>query len=164
MGVAVLGGTLIRRGHDQWEWADRTPEPRAKDASPDRWNFRCRTTGASTYVEVLRGLAQETDGLAWVLKGARAGQYRTGQSGDHIGPIVIDEEAVRRANIRPGEDPLRGNEPMPEIPGPIPAVILVPIDEWRAWCRDNPAGAQWDLDHEEEILARARSLGWDPRA
>ena len=63
----ALAGTLIRQGKDAWRWLDGTPEPRVRDLSHDEWNFRCRTDGdRQTYVEVPRGLAQETTALAWV--------------------------------------------------------------------------------------------------
>lgn len=134
------------------------------DLSPDQRNFRCRTDGmGQTSVEVLRGVAQEPDALQWVLSGSRSGRYRTGSSGDHTGPAAIDlDGTVRRSHIAPGEDPLQGNEPMPEQRGPIPAVILVPVAEWDAWVRQHPAGAEWDAQHEAAILEQAHRLGWRP--
>lgn len=157
-GETVLDGTLQRQA-DGWVWRDGTPEPRVGDLSPDQWNFRCRTYGAGqTYVEVLRGVAQESDALAWVIEGARAGKYGGGVSGDHTGPMT---SAGERMHIPPGTDPLLGHEPM-TAPGPIPAVILVPIDEWDAWVRAHPAGAAWDVEHETAILERAHALGWRP--
>ena len=50
--------------------------------------------------------------------------------------------------------------PLPEPPGPIPAVLLVPVEEWDQWTRDNPAGAEWDQTDEAAILDKARALGW----
>lgn len=166
--ISVLSGSLIRDDTGRWQWRDGTPEPRVRDLSPDEWNFRCRTGGdGETYVEVLSGLARETDALAWVLEGARGGRYPQGQSLDHTGPLTVRQDgSVGRAHIRPGEDPLHGAEPLPEVPGRIPRVILVPIAEWDRWVRENPAGATWDKRDEEAILARARELGWSepPRA
>jgi hypothetical protein len=41
--TTVLNGTLTRRGPNDWQWSDGTPEPRVHDLSPDRWNFRSKT-------------------------------------------------------------------------------------------------------------------------
>lgn len=160
--ITALSGTLQRHGRDDWRWRDGTPEPRVEDLSPDEWNFRCRTTGERTYAEVLRGIAQETEALTWVIDRWRAGIYRAGQSGDHTGPLIEEDSGLRRMHIQPGQDPLTGHEPLPESPGPIPAVILVPIEDWDEWVRANPAGAQWLVADEPEILRRAHELGWRP--
>jgi hypothetical protein len=154
---------LVRQEDGSWCWSDGQPEPRVRDLSPDEWNFRCRSGNGQCYVEVLRGVAQESEALAWVIAGARAGKYRSGKSGDHTGPVIIDDNGVaRRMHIQPGENPLLGHEPLPESPGPIPAVILVPVAEWDEWVRTHPAGAEWDVAHETSILDRAYALGWRP--
>lgn len=161
--LAVLAGTLVRHGRDDWRWSDGTPEPRVEDLSPDEWNLRCRTYGGGeTYVEVPRGLAQETASLRWVLAGARDGRYGSGRSGDHTGPLTVDHGGLRRMHVRPGSDPLLGHpaDADDELPGPIPTVVLVSITEWDAWVREHPAGAVWDRIHEPDILARAAALGW----
>lgn len=157
---SCLGGTLRRRPDGTWWWSDGRQEPRAEDWSASRqWNFRCRTYGTGeTLVEVLRGAAQEHHDLAWVIEGARAGRYRSGESGDHTGPLVIGGLGVRRAHIAPGEDPLHGHEPMPEQRGPIPAVILVPALQWDLWSIQTPVGAIWDREYEADILATAQRL------
>lgn len=161
---ACFSGTLIRQSRNQWQWIDGTPESRVTDLSPGEWNFRCRTYGDGvTLVEVMKGAALESEALAWVLTGYRAGKYTGGKCGDHTGPLVIDDAGARRIHIQPGEDPLLGNEPLPESRGPIPAVILVPINEWDAWVHDNPAGATWLTEHETAILDKAFALGWRPR-
>lgn len=161
--VTVLSGTLIREGSDAWRWRDGLPEPRVRDASPDEWNFRCRTYGSGrTFVEVPAGHAREFEALRWVLDGAREGRYRSGRSGDRTGPVTIREDGTpARMHIPPGTDPLRGHEPV-LAPGPIPSVILVPIEDWDAWVAANPAGAEWDKADEAAILERARELGWTP--
>jgi hypothetical protein len=130
--------------------------------SPDRWNWRCRTHGdGTTYAEVLWGAAMETPALRWIVDRYRAGSYRGATSLDHTGPLMIDGAGkARRMHIEPGTDPLLGNEPLPELPGPIPRVVLVPIADWDRWVADNPAGASWDRTHEPEILDKARALGW----
>jgi hypothetical protein len=73
--LTVLNGTLIRLGHDQWQWSDGTPALGVRDLSPDRWHFRCRTYGnrGQCYVEVSRQVALHTPELAWVLAGAQLG-------------------------------------------------------------------------------------------
>lgn len=174
MPITTLSGTLIRTGRNAWQWRDGSAEPCLRDLSPDEWNFRCTKFGSGqTCVEVLRGLAQQTDALAWVIAGWSAGKYRSSASGDHTGPRIIalsrdysadgDESAQAGATtIRPGDDPLGGiGAP---IRGPIPEVILVPIPEWDSWCRDNPSGCEWPADQEIRILAKAYALGWQPPA
>jgi len=160
--TTTLAGTLIRRVDGSWHWRDGTPEPRATDLSLGRcYNFRCRTYGdGGTHVEVPRAIAQEQDDLAWVLAGWRNGRYTLGLDGDRVGPLTIRADgSVGRAHIAPGEDPLHGHEPMPEQPGPIPMVILVPIADWDT---RPPCGVSWDCEHEDDILDRAYSLGWRP--
>jgi hypothetical protein len=131
--LTALNGALIRLGHDQWQWSDGTPALGVRDLSPDRWHFRCRTYGGGQcYAEVSRQVALRTPELAWVLAGAQAGRYLPGQSGDH--------------------DPME--------PGPIPAVILVPVEEWDEWAATHPVGASWDRAAEPAILERAARLGW----
>lgn len=161
--MSVFCGALLRADDGSWHWSDGVDEPAVRDLSPDEWNFRCRTEGGGTYVEVIRGAAMESHALAWVVAGARAGRYRSGRSGDHTGPRVWDGDQLRPMHVQPDEDPLHGNEPLPESPGPIPSVILVPIAEWDAWAIANPAGATWYVADETRILDRAWSLGWRPR-
>lgn len=97
--LTCLSGTLIRQSDGSWRWSDGQPESRIRDLSPDEWNFRCRTYGnGQCFVEVLRRVAQQSEALAWVIAGARAGKYGSGLSGDHA-----------------------------ESRDPIPSVILVPI-------------------------------------
>jgi hypothetical protein len=160
--ITCLNGTLIRQTDGSWKWSNGNPEPRIRDLSPDEWNFRCCTRGGKTFVEVLRGVAQESEILGWVIGGAKSGKYESGKSGDHTGPLTIDDYGVHRMHIQNGEDPLLGNEPLPESRGPIPSVILVPVEDWDAWVKANPAGASWDLANETEILDLAYSLGWRP--
>jgi len=162
MHISVLGGTLVRRGRNEWVWSDGTPEPRVRDLSASTyWNFRCRTDGTGrTYVEIPLALAMEESALEWALLGFRVGRYQFGCSLDHTGPLVMTDEGLRRSHIEPGTDPLCGNEPLPELPGPIPRVILVPIEEWDRWAEDYPLGAEWDKEDQAAILEKARSLGW----
>lgn len=160
--TTTLDGTLIRHDDGTWHWRDGTPEPRVSDLTLGRaYNFRCRTYGGgSTCVEVPISVAREQDDLAWVIEGLRANRYETGLDGDRTGPLVIREDgSVGRAHIAPGEDPLNGNEPLPEQPGPIPRVALVPVAEWDA---RPPCGIAWDCANETDILDRAYALGWRP--
>jgi hypothetical protein len=163
MVMTCLDGTLCRRPDGTWRWADGQAEPRVRDLSPDEWGFRCRAYGTgNVYAEVPLGLAAETDSLAWVVDGWRAGMYRLAQSGDHTGPRIAEAGGCRRLHTQPGEDPMLGCEPMPESRGPIPAVILVPIADWDSWVAAHPAGAAWDAADEPAILDRAYALGWRP--
>lgn len=159
MTTTVFDGALERRDDGSWQWRDGAPEPRVQDLTLNQcYDFRCRTYGdGACYVEVPRGQAMEQDDLAWVLDGWRAGRYTLGLDGDRTGPRVFASD--RRAHIAPGQDPLCGHEPMPERPGPIPRVILVPIADWDA---RPPCGASWDTAHEDAILTRAYELGWRP--
>lgn len=162
MNQTTLGGTLIRHEKDDWRWVSGVAEPRVTDLSPSSvYNFRCRTFGSgTTYVEVLlRDCHRERDVLGWVLDGIEAGKYRQEWSGDHTGPLMITEDGPTRMHIEPGEDPLKGNEPIIRKRA-IPRVALVPVNEWDAWAADNPYGCQWDKVHEDDILAEARRLGW----
>lgn len=151
--ISVFDGTLIREGPNQWRWKDGAPEPRVRDLSPDEWNFRCTTFANGTFVEVPIGHAREYNALTWVLERAQSGQYRSGRSGDRTGPMTLEDGRFHRLHVAQGV----------LSPGPIPSVILVPIEDWDAWVRDNPAGAEWDLEYEQDILIRARALGWKPR-
>ena len=170
--MTTLDGTLARLPGGVWTWRDGTPEPRVHDLSHGaQLNLRCRTTGSSRcYVEVPRGLAREEEDMAWIVDAAREGRYAGGQSGDHTGPRVLvalshrADGSIGRAHIRPGEDPLLGAEPLPEIRGPIPSVILVPVEDWDAWDAEHPYGCEWDAADERDILQRAWTLGWRPPA
>lgn len=160
--VSVLQGTLVRIATNQWAWSDGTPEPRVRDISPSsHFNFRCRTYGDGiTLVEVPLGAAhRDRPLLGWVLDGVARGRYQQSTSGDHTGPLLITDEGTARMRIEPGEDPLLGHEPIMHTRA-IPRVALVPVTEWDAWARETPYGAQWDLDQQQDILARARALGW----
>lgn len=158
---SCLGGTLKRIGRDQWHWSDGTPEPRVTDLSPSQhYNFRCCRRGGETHVEVmLSACHRERDVLGWVLDGVATGKYRQDLSGDHTGPRVLTDDGVSRMRIEPGEDPLLGSEPIVRKRA-IPKVALVPAVEWDEWAAETPYGATWDTAHEQEIFAKARSLGW----
>lgn len=164
--VSVLGGRLIRTGRNAWQWSDGEPEPRVRDLrAGDDWNFRCRNYASTTYVEVLLSEChRHKETLGWVLAGVESGRYQQDTSGDHTGPmrITIDDDGelqVDRMRIDPGEDPLLGNEPILHTRA-IPKVALVPVAEWDDWSNNTPSGASWDREHEDAILAKARSLGW----
>lgn len=166
MGVicSTLAGTLQRHDDGSWRWSDDTPEPRVHDLSRNgTYNFRVRSYGGpgQRYIEVLRQQAENEPDLQWVLAAHAVGSYRLDQSGGHMGPLVIDEDGPRRMAIRPGEDPIE-DETVPDRKGiPIPRVILVPMEDWDRWVRTAPPlGAEWDREHEADILSRARALGW----
>lgn len=159
--ATVFGGVLNRVAENGWRWADGTDEPRVTDLSASHvYNFRCRTHGGVTYVEViLSAVHREKDVLGWVLRGVESGAYHQASSGDHTGPLVIGDEGVSRMRIEPGEDPLLGHEPIVSQRA-IPRVALVPVCEWDRWAKETPYGATWAAEHEPELFAKARSLGW----
>lgn len=150
MTASCLGGTLLRHDDGTWHWCDGTPEPRVEDLTISRaYSFRCRTYGGGgTYVEVPIGMAREEDDLSWVLDG----RYGTSYDGDRTGR-AIGPKGMGRIHIDP-----RTDEPLPTPP---PKVYLVPVEDWDA---RPPCGATWLGEHEADILAIARRLGWtDPR-
>lgn len=150
----TFSGVLIRHAQNDWRWIDGTPEPRVRDSSPSEYyNFRIRS---GKWVEVLlRDCHRERDILGWVLAGVESGQYQQSDSGDHRGPLLIDDDGARHMMIEPGEDPLRGNEPIVRRRA-IPRVALVPVDDWDKWAADHPYGAQWDMANEQSIIERAK--------
>lgn len=162
--ITTLGGTLARRDRNEWQWSDGTPEPRVQDLSPSQhYNFRCCNRGGKTHVEVLLSAAhREKDVLGWVLDGIATGKYRQNTSGDHTGPLMLTDDGAERIHIDPGEDPLLGNEPIVRKRS-IPRVALVPVEEWDLWAALHPYGASWSKDDEQEIFAKAASLGWRSR-
>ena len=133
--ASTLSGTLLRHA-DGWRWSDGTPEPRVHDLRPaGHYNFRIR---GSRHVEIPLGLARENDDLEWVLRRG----YAESWDGDVVGPD--DRDPLGR--VAPGKRAAR--------------VLLVPIGDWDRWASTTIIGAEWDREHEEEILSRARALGW----
>lgn len=157
--LTVFGGVLARTPHG-WIWSDGTPEPRVSDLS---WsavgNFRCRSSGGTTYVEVPLSVCHREPDLRWVLDAVSAGEYRQDLSGDHVGPRVLTEEGLSRMHVAPGEDPMLGHEPIVRKRA-IPRVALVPWSVWERWATEHPYGATWAQADEESLFARAESLGW----
>lgn len=137
--ASTLSGTLLRHA-DGWHWSDGTPEPRVHDLRPaGHYNFRIRGRGmGGQFVEVPLGLARENDDLAWVLGRG----YAESWDGDVVGP----EDRDPLGRVAPGKRAAR--------------VLLVPIEQWDHWSDTTIIGAEWDREHEGEILSRARALGW----
>lgn len=145
--MTSLGGTLVR-GDLAWHWSDGTPAPHVEDLTlASHYNFRIRGRGDAKFVEVLYSTASEELDLSWAVEGYLKGRFNGGSSGDHTGSIGY-----------PHIHPVTGKP----LSGSPPKVILVPIEEWDARSSFAPIGACWDREHEEEILAKARSLGWRP--
>lgn len=159
--ITCLGGTLVRVAPNQYQWSDGSPEPRCADLTLSAYyNFRCRAYGdGTTYVEVPLSVAYREPLLCWVIEGVKSGKYRQSHSGDHTGPRVIKGGSFSRMRIEPGEDPLHGNEPIVHKRA-TPRVALVPAQEWDERSAQCPCGVIWDRSEQDEIFARARSLGW----
>jgi len=145
-------GSHIRRltndRHSAWAWSDGTPAPQVSDLSASQhFNFRC----SSGHVEVPIATAYHEPELRWVWSGQCAGIYRESLSGDHTGPkqFVLDPEGIKVKATR-ADGGKRA----------IPRVALVPIDVWDRWAAQNPIGATWPTEAEEDIMSKARSLGW----
>lgn len=165
MQASIFGGTLVRDDAG-WTWSDGTPEPRVTDlTASEHFNFRCRQVRGETYVEVLLSAAHaDRQMLGWVLSGVEDRTFQQAISGDHTGPMVISEDEdgepeLKPMRIEPGEDPLKGNEPIISKRA-IPKVALVPVAVWDRWAKTHPYGATWDTDQQEDIFAIARRLGW----
>lgn len=138
----ALSGTLERRA-DGWYWRDGTPEPRVYDLALKHFapNFRCITRGdGRTYVEVPRGWerAYHWDGDP----ATRRAIYDLIREAGKEAPVFAER-------IAPLLDDHRVTQPG----------ALVPVEMWDA-VMSEPAGVGWDGEHEDEILARAESLGW----
>ena len=141
--LKMLGGTLERR-EDGWYWSDGTKEPRVEDLHPSsHYNFRIRTYHDGSYVEVPHQVAYENSDLSWVINAWDSNKLKEGISGD-----------VRDHTLVPGAEGLK-------IIKKGPGVLLVPVEQWDLWANMTPIGALWDKADEEEILHRARQLGWE---
>lgn len=147
--TTTLGGTLVRHA-DGWRWSDGTPEPRVR-SMPLRAlapNFRCCTYGGGgTYVEIPK---------LW----RSAGLWPRG---------VVDPDAARAIDglIREVGKPARiyaeGLAELRDDHRLRRDGYIVPIAAWDAVMGET-IGAEWDREHEEAILAKAKELGWrDPR-
>jgi hypothetical protein len=140
----TLGGTLARYP-DGWRWRDGTPEPRCRDmALADiAPNFRCCTVAGVAYVEIPR---RYRDARYWprgrVDDDAAAAIAALLAEGGERAPIYAEVWAERTDEHRLTVDGYR-----------------VPVALWDAAMRE-PCGCWWDAEHEADILARARSLGW----
>jgi len=145
---ACFGGRLIRWGNNLWAWRDGTKEPRVRDETlSSHYNFRIRTYADGKYVEVPVNVAKRfPDEFDFVLNGS----YKRANSGDDTGPKVINLNTSQtyHQSSRPGGKAIR-------------KVYLVPIEDWEA--NDRVIGCVWDLEHEQEILNKAKSLGWNPQ-
>jgi hypothetical protein len=106
-------------------------------------NFRCCNRGGITYVEIPAG---------W-----RASRYWPGSRIDTQAAMEIDV-LLREAGMR-SEIYLEGLAEALDDHRPTGDGWLVDIAQWDALMRE-PCGCWWDKEREAEILARARSLGW----
>ena len=112
---SVLDGTLLRDA-DGWYWCDGRREPKVGDIDANLYyDFRCRTTGNGTYVEVPRSRAENEPDLDWVIDGLGVDKFRVAASGDHSGPRTLEATAgkprIRRTAIRPRRQPPQRKRP-----------------------------------------------------
>lgn len=143
----TLGGTLERR-EDGWYWKDGTKEPRVRDMrlrdlAP---NFRCINRGGKTMVEVPHDWTNERH---WpnrqidkdVLAGMRELlQHRSAEAGEVFAEGLAELLDDHRLS-KPG--------------------WLVPIEAWDAVMNEH-CGCWWDMREQDDILARAKTLGYTP--
>lgn len=140
----TLGGTLQRYA-DGWRWSDGTPEPRVRDMlfSHNAPNFRCCNRGGVTYVEIP---ARWREPRYWP-----GGRVDT-QAANEIDALL--REAGKRSPIY-----LEGLAEALDDHRITGDGWMVDVAQWDAVMRE-PCGCWWDKEHEADILARARSLGW----
>ena len=134
--ITALGGTLLRWGNDTWAWRDNSPAPEVRDMRPS-WFYNFRVRG-NNWVEVPKKRALSEPDLAW------AAEYDEGLSSDHYGERIIHGDGGQTRRSQSGKA--------------IPAVYLVPVEDWDAWDRETVLGARWDACHEAAIMAKAQAL------
>ena len=160
----AMDGTLQRKTDGRWYWSDGPIADGVGDVDRSGYyNFRISTISGASYVEVSRSLAENESDLGWIASRVHEGLYDVARSGDHIGPLVWDGESLQRSGIVAGDDPLGGvGEPFMDAER-IPAVVLVPAEDWRDWEETAvPLGPWWDSCFHQEIEGKARTLGWNP--
>ena len=140
--TSAFGGTLLRRPDGSWGWSDGTPEPRVRTTPLGWWapNFRVVNIRGRNWVEIPEQWRE---------------LYHWDQS-----PQV--EEAVTSLVERHGERYgvyAEGRAEEEDDPRATRPGWLVPAEEWDV-IMSEPAGVTWDKVHEEDILNKARHLGW----
>lgn len=139
--MTTLNGTLVRQP-DGWSWKDGTPEPRVCDRPMAYFAPNFRVCGG--HVEIPRGWERMYywDHAADTHRAIRGLIREAGKEGGVFAERVaglIDDHRIYQPGWR------------------------VPVEMWDAVMAE-PVGAGWDGEHEADILARARALGWhDPR-
>lgn len=139
----VLGA--IERRSDGWYWLDngeRAANVRDLNISAT-YNFRCTSFDGATFVEVPIGIARENEDLAWIRDAAR-GYLR--------GPDV--DAGLNRNRIAAGEK--FGGDYYHRVSGRD--AYYVPVEDWDAWAKGSVHGAEWDLEDQAAILARAEAF------
>lgn len=140
----MLGGTL-QRHVDGWHWIDGTAEPRVRDILLS-WvapNFRCCHRGGIIYVEIP---ARWRDARYWP-----GGRIDT-QAAQEIDGLLRD--AGERSEIFAEGLAEAFDDHRLTVDG-----WLVDVEQWNVLMHE-PCGCCWDKREEEDILARARELGW----
>lgn len=134
--ITCLGGTLRRVGPNQWEWIDGTPEPRVRDLLRNDIapNFRV-IGGRNGDVEIPRNWRDYVDdpaiemAIEWLIR-------------EHGRPADVFAEGLAEA-LDSHTVFVRG--------------YRVPVRAWDE-VMNVVTGAMWDLDDEEDILAKAERL------
>jgi hypothetical protein len=140
----TLAGAL-ERWPDGWRWSDGTREPRIRDMllTEIAPNFRCCRRSDVTYVEIP---ARWREARYW--PGGRVDPDAANAIAD-----LLAECGRKRAIYAEGlAEPL--NDHRLTVDG-----WIVDVAQYDAVMRE-PCGAWWDKQHEQDILAHARALGW----
>ena len=150
----ALGCTLVRLDSG-WQWSDGTLAPQVYDMRPSwYYNFKVRNYADQSFVEVPVSVAQEEYDLGWILDYP----YQVDFDLDASETLYLAQEKSEWLDI-PGwnDNPYivrkfkKGNK-----------VYLVPTGLWDSWNNSDQGiiGARWDKTDENDILNKARSLGW----
>lgn len=142
----ALGGTLERRD-DGWNWRDGIREPRVRDMLLNELtpNFRCTQHAGGTHVEI----PHDWDALKYW----PAGQQDP-DAANAIRELVQSSAAIEAPSYAEGLAEMLDDHRLAKHGW------LVPIEQWDAVMREL-IGCWWEKRDEEEILARARALGWE---
>lgn len=142
----TLGGALERRAGG-WYWRDGTREPRVRDMLLNELapNFRCTNRGGSTYVEIPHD---------WDAAKYWPGQRQDPDAAHAVRELLQSPAAERAAIYAEGLAELLDDHRLAKHGW------LVPIEQWDAVMLE-PVGCWWDKSEEDDILARARALGWE---
>lgn len=142
----ALGGTLRRMSDGQYQWSDGAAEPRVRalllsEVAP---NFRCTTFGdRRCYVEVPADWRArrywpdgrvDTQAASAIAEALAEGGTPAAIYAEGIAEMIDDHRLQKRG-------------------------YWLPVELWDAALLE-ACGVSWPREHEADILARARALGW----